>query len=138
MANRAKRVRVSYHDSVPLGDYDSVYEREGTLRRIGTSTLPTSSSRTATDSWSTTTSWTPPDDLHYALDPDGNLYDMALEADVMEEQVIAEGKKKGKKSLVSVRYAACSHLIIVLIHVPASTACHMDGGSPRYLPQGDD
>jgi len=103
MANRAKRARVSYHDSIPISDYDTIYEREGALRRVGTSILPSSSTRTATDSWSSTTSWTPPDDLHYALDPDGNLYDMALEAEVMEELVVVEKKKKGK-SLVSVRY----------------------------------
>jgi len=103
MANRAKRARVSYRDSIPISDYDAVYEREGTLRRIGASILPTSSTRTATDSWSTTTSWTPPDDLHYALDPDGDLYDMALEAEVMEEAEGVGKKKKGKKSLVSVR-----------------------------------
>jgi len=103
MANRAKRARVSYRDSILISNYDAVYEREGTLRRIGTSILPASSTRTATDSWSTTTSWTPPDDLHFALDPDGDLYEMALEAEVMEEPVVGAKKKKGKRSLVSVR-----------------------------------
>jgi len=103
MANRAKRARVSHHDSIPISDYDTVYEREGALQRVRTSILPTASARTATDTWNTTTSWTPPDDLNYALDPDGDLYDMALDADVMEERVVEEKKKKGKKSLVSVR-----------------------------------
>jgi len=103
MANRAKRARVSYHDSIPISDYDTVYEWEGALQRVGTLILPTASARTATDTWNTTTSWTPPDDLNYTLDPDGDLYDMALDADVMEERVVEEKKKKGKKSLVSVR-----------------------------------
>jgi len=103
MANRNKCARVSYHDSIPISDYDTVYEREGGLQRVGTSILPTASTRTVTDTWNTTTSWTPPDDLNYALDPDGNLYDMALEADMMEESVVQGKKKKGKKSMVSVR-----------------------------------
>ena len=104
MANRAKRPRVSYRDTVPFNEYDTVFEREGGLQRVGTSILPTSSTHTATDTWSSTTSWTPPDDPHYALDPDGGLYEMALEADVMDDSVVAEKKQKGKKSLVSVRY----------------------------------
>jgi len=104
MANRAKRARVSYCNTVPLNKYDTVFEREGGLQRVGTSILPTTSIRTATDTWSSTTSWTPPDDPQYALDPDGDLYDMALEADVMDDSVVPEKKQKGKKSLVSVRY----------------------------------
>jgi len=104
MANRAKRARVSYHNPIPISDYDTVYEREGGIQHIKTSILPSTSTRTATDTWSTATSWTPPDDLDYALDPDGNLYDMALEADIMEEEDVIEEKKKGKKSMVSVRF----------------------------------
>ena len=93
-----------YGNTISFNEYNTVFEREGSLQRVGTSILPTSSTRTATDTWSSTTSWTPLDNPHYALDPNGGLYKMVMEVDVMDDSVIAEKKQKGKKSLVSVQY----------------------------------
>jgi len=97
----AKRRRVAaYHDIIPVNDYDTVFERQEVRRRVGTSVLSTTTStRTATDSWNSTTAWAPPDDPHYALDPDGNLYDEALEAEVMEETLVTSKKGKGKSKV---------------------------------------
>ena len=101
---KRRHAPVGYHDSIPVNDYDTVYEREEVRRRVGTSILSTTTSvQTTADTWNTTTVWTPPDDPQYALDPDGNLYDEAVEAEVMDEDTVKI--KKGKeKSKVSVSY----------------------------------
>jgi hypothetical protein len=50
--------------------------------------------------WGTLT-WEPEDNLEYALDPDGDWYDEAVEADVMEETGPITKQKK-QRSKVSV------------------------------------
>jgi len=101
----AKRKREStsiYRESVPFDDgYGTVFEREASVRRTRTSLITSFVSRTQTDTWSTATTWGPPDDDHFALDADGDLYDTAVDADVMDEDSVG-GEKVTKKSKVSV------------------------------------
>ena len=94
---RKRTARVVYHDSVPHdGGYGTVFEKP-----LVTSLLSSSTTRTEADTWATATHWGPPDDLLFALDPSGELYDTAVDADVMEEVVVL-GDKSAKKSKVSV------------------------------------
>jgi len=96
---RKRAARAVYHDTVPHDDgYRTVFEKP--LGNPHPSSLTT---RTEADTWATTTSWAPPNDLLFALDPNGELYDTAVDADVMEE-IVMEGDKSAKKSKVSVSY----------------------------------
>jgi len=105
--------RTSYHDSVLIddngdGDYDVVYHHETLPRRLGNEvTTGTSSRSVAPDNnqWALKVTWAPQDDQNYALDTDGASYDMAVEAEVMEEheeQEIEVSKNKNPRSRVSV------------------------------------
>ncbi|KAF8954794.1 hypothetical protein BDZ97DRAFT_1927721 [Flammula alnicola] len=105
-----KRPRIStggaFHDVVPFLDdidYDLVHASEGTLRRVGNDFLSARVERDtkrAADSWQKTTSWSPPDDPQFALDPNGDLYDAVLEGQVMDEnpppEPLAANQKKKK------------------------------------------
>jgi len=92
-----------YRESVPHDDgYGTVFEREVSVRRVRSSLVPTFESHSQTDTWSTATTWGPPDDDHFALDADGVLYDMAVEADAMDEEpIVAEKVNKKSRVLVS-------------------------------------
>jgi len=91
-----------YRESVPYDDgYGTVFEREASVRRSRSSWITSVVSRTQTDTWSTATTWGPPDDDHFALDANGDLYDTAVDADVMDEGSIGR-EKVTKKSRVSV------------------------------------
>jgi len=91
-----------YRESVPHDDgYGTVFEQEVSVRRVRSSLVPTYGTRSQTDTWSMATTWGPPDDVHFALDADGDLYDMAVDADVMDEGPTG-GEKVSKKSRVSV------------------------------------
>jgi len=96
---RKRCARAVYHDTVPHdGGYGTVFEKS-----LGSSLLSSLTTRTEADTWATATSWAPPDDLLFALDPNAELYDTAVDASVMEEAVIP-GDKSMKKSKVSVSY----------------------------------
>ena len=105
-ARPRKRARASqpasYQDAIPLGDeFGIVYTQEhsNTLRPrpVERAVQP------ASDSWATLTSWSPPDDPTFALDPDCAWYDVALETHIMEDVGgQASPKKKKPRSMVSV------------------------------------
>ena len=91
-----------YRESVPYDDgYGTVFEREASVWRSRFSWTTSVVSRTQTDTWSTATTWGPPDNDHFALDADGDLYDTAVDANVMDEGSTG-GEKVTKKSRVSV------------------------------------
>lgn len=78
-----------------------VYTREDprTIRSIPVERVP----QPDTDSWEGMSSWSPPDDPMFALDPDGGWYDEAVESHVMDEiRPLAALKKKKGRSMVSV------------------------------------
>jgi len=103
-AKRKRTGAATYRDPVPHDDgYGTIFEREATVKRFGSSLLPSFTARTEADTWSTATTWGPPDDLHFALDPDGELYDRTVDADVMEEPVVMDKLKKSKVSVSRLR-----------------------------------
>jgi len=96
-----KQVRASqphsYQDAIPLGDeFEVVYTQEhhDTLQPR----LVERAAQPATDSWATLTSWSPPNDPTFALDP-GAWYDVALDAHIMED-VGAQASPKKKSFAV--------------------------------------
>ena len=110
---RIDRTAIQY-DSVQLDpddDYEQVHSREGRLKRVGASTrtavLPRTLLSNISTSWTFLSSWNPPDDPEYALDPDDGLYESALESDIMKEPPAAVKPKKKKRSKVSVRPVSC-------------------------------
>ena len=90
--------RSSYYETVPIdddddGDYSVVYHREAMPRRLGNEVVIGTSSRSVAlddNQWASKVTWAPQDDDNYALDPDGDSYDMAVEAEVMEEDDVQE------------------------------------------------
>lgn len=97
----------SYCDSVPnSNDYARVVAREERLVRVNNNLVP-GVPATAEDyqqdtpsTWAETTSWAPKDNTDYALDPDGDLYDYAVEANPMEDlppPAVSQLKEKEKK-----------------------------------------
>jgi len=104
-----KRVRVSqpdsYQDAIPLGDeFGIVYTQE---HRNTLQPQPVErAAQPATDSWATLTSWSPPDDPTFALDPDCGWYDVALGSHIMEDvgAQASPKKKKRPRSMVSVSF----------------------------------
>ncbi|KAJ3500320.1 hypothetical protein NLJ89_g9853 [Agrocybe chaxingu] len=82
----------SYHTYIPfsLDDYSDVHAREGRLIRVGpktTTALPARTVQKSDAQWRSVTTWAPLDDPEFALDPDGDWYDEAVEASVMEDKV---------------------------------------------------
>jgi len=111
----AKRARTkaqsTYHDSIPLTDkYDTVYAREESTSLR--SEPATRIAQTDTDSWSTTLSWSLPDDPFFALDPDGGWYDEVVESNAMDDipPKASTAKKKKARSTVSVSQDLISRL----------------------------
>ncbi|KAF8895002.1 hypothetical protein CPB84DRAFT_1848339 [Gymnopilus junonius] len=118
MDRPAKRQRLQlqrfHSDWVSLEDdegEDFVHVREGGLGRKGNhvrmSVMPREAERAlGMDSWVQATFWPTPNSTEFALDMTGDLYDEALEADVMDElpsPEVAATKSKWKISKVSVR-----------------------------------
>ncbi|PPQ76700.1 hypothetical protein CVT26_004470 [Gymnopilus dilepis] len=115
---RIDRTAIQY-DSVQLDpddDYEQVHSREGRLKRVGASTrtavLPRTLLSNISTSWTFLSSWNPPDDPEYALDPDDGLYESALESDIMKEPPAAVKPKKKKRSKVSKR----PHVVWMELH----------------------
>ena len=70
-----------------------------------TGSLPVADHIAGPEAWkSFTPSWSPPDDVNFALDPNAELYNLALEGSVMEDPPEAKKKKKAR-SQVSVSQA---------------------------------
>ncbi|KAF8156254.1 hypothetical protein BJ912DRAFT_1070633 [Pholiota molesta] len=93
----------AYHDAVPFlpdFDYTVVHASEGALRRFGNDLRPTRLERdvhSAAGSWEATTSWSPPDDPLYALDPSTDMYDTVLDGEVMDDFPVPEQEAAPKK-----------------------------------------
>lgn len=130
----------SYHDAVPLlnDDFDTVHSREGRLKRVGggihTAALPRDPHHGT--SWNSVYSWDPPDDLEFALDPDGDLYDDLVEGNVMEEHPAPDNPSKKKRSRVSVSfvYFFFNELDGLIICYTETASCCMDGTPSTNLP----
>ncbi|PPQ92727.1 hypothetical protein CVT25_014234 [Psilocybe cyanescens] len=77
-----------YHDPIPvLGDFDIIHASKGHVA----------------GAWEQVTTWAPPNDDTYALEPDGDWFNEAVVADVMvdlQPQRPAEKKNKKAQSLV--------------------------------------
>ncbi|PPQ93609.1 hypothetical protein CVT25_001013 [Psilocybe cyanescens] len=92
----------AYHNLLPVfADYDTIYSSEGATRTIGGTKH--AAHVKAAGVWEQVTSWAPPDDNNYALDPDGQWFDEAVEAEVMQEPEPPPVVKKKKRSKVSKR-----------------------------------
>jgi len=121
--------RAVYQNTVSHDDgYGTVFEKP-----LGNPFLPSLTTLTENDTWATATSWGPPDDLLFALDPNGELYNTTVDADVMEE-VVVQGDKSAKKSKVAVSYLYLYPNQPKLIAVSEAAACGMDGGLSRRVP----
>lgn len=111
MAHRpSKRPRVggSYHDPVPLTTgFSTVHAREGSLRRVGNELLTTPSEwfpqQEVDHAWNSATSWLPVDDLHFALDPNGEWYDEVVDRDVMQDHITVDGPALATRPKTRVR-----------------------------------
>lgn len=106
-----------YHDPVPSAtiDYNNVHLREERIRKVGTSfvTAPLASRvvHMSDEDWRSTKSWVVLDDPSFALDPDGDWYDEAVEGPVMQQdhpsaKIDGQGKKR-IRSKVSVGLESC-------------------------------
>ncbi|PPQ99597.1 hypothetical protein CVT26_009183 [Gymnopilus dilepis] len=115
-----KRVRVNQEGGVSQNlislhddDYSAIHYREGRLINYGTSIGVAPPARTlhaSARTWESVLAWGPEDDQNFALDPDGQWYDEAVEKDVMDEGTQqakdlpeSKKKKKRKRSRVSKR-----------------------------------
>lgn len=107
-----KRARVgayhqaSYHDTIPMfDDFSIIHSSEGGLRNVGGSSRPTRverSSNVDVSDWQNSTSWSPPDDENYALDPDGQQFNNVVQAEIMAVEPPPMKKQKKKRSVVAV------------------------------------
>ena len=93
--SKRARVRGSYCDSILFqDDFSVVHAREGRLRRVSNNvrTVPTERlpQHDIDHAWNSESNWLPIDDPEYALEPDGEWYDDALEADVMDPPIRVE------------------------------------------------
>jgi hypothetical protein len=80
-------------------------------------------SQKSSEEWRTTTSWAPLDDPGFGLDPDGDWYDEALDAHVMQDDPppaigLAESKKKvrSKVSVSRLSFLSLQGLIFQTSH----------------------
>lgn len=111
-AKRARTMRTkrsTFSNTIPLDDdFNVIHTSEGAIRNVGGvsgSSRKAQSSQHVEGTWEHLSVWEFPDDENLALDPDGTLFDQAVDADVMEEpvQVPPVVKKKKKRSMLSVR-----------------------------------
>ncbi|KAF8057953.1 hypothetical protein FPV67DRAFT_1676638 [Lyophyllum atratum] len=99
----------AYHDRVVLeDDFEVIHTREAQPIRVGNSSRVIESQRSpqrGRTSWSVGSHWMPEDNTELALDPNGDWYDEALDAPVMEERPSpqVQPKKKKKHTKVSTR-----------------------------------
>ncbi|KAG6822028.1 hypothetical protein H0H92_015595, partial [Tricholoma furcatifolium] len=80
-----------HHDRVALpDDFEVIHSRQAATIRVSNSSrvveTPRSPQRGRT-TWNLGSNWAPDDDTELALDPDGELYDLAMESQVLEEPV---------------------------------------------------
>jgi hypothetical protein len=119
--SKCARVGGSFHDSIPFrDDFSIVHAREGKLVRVSNDvrTAPMERLRQSDvdHAWNSASSLLPIDDPEYALEPDGEWYDEALGADVMDLPISVETptptaqKKKPTRSNVSVRLCLSTSL----------------------------
>ncbi|KAF8162353.1 hypothetical protein BJ912DRAFT_864825 [Pholiota molesta] len=101
----------AYHDAVPFlpdFDYTVVHASEGALPAIWQRLAPDAARERCTLSCGlleATTSWSPPDDPLYALDPSTDMYDTVLDGEVMDDFPVPEQEAAPKKKTnVSVRH----------------------------------
>jgi len=115
----------SYQDAIPIGDeFGMVYTQEH--RNTYQPQPMERSAQLATDSWATITFWTPPDDPTFALDPDCEWYDIALDTHILEDVgVQANPKKKKPRSMVSVS---------ILLGIPVNSLSYLHDRSARMSP----
>lgn len=146
MSRKNKRSRTaaeggSYHNFVPLGadDFFDVHCREDRVRKVGFKSFtvpPTRFTRKDNNQWRTAASWAPSDDPEFALDPNGTLYEEAVEAPVMEDRTPqpVTVEKKRERSKVSVSLDTMFTLLnIFLLHVTEATSSCLEGTSSIHL-----
>jgi hypothetical protein len=106
---RIKRSRVvveggSSHNFVPLGADDllDIHTREGCSIKIGSQKFTASPTRVTQKSnkhWRVATSWGPLDNPDFALDPDGALYNEAVDASIMQDTPVTVGMKNARSKV---------------------------------------
>jgi hypothetical protein len=91
---KRQRVGGAYHDPVPfVDDFSLFHSREGRLLRAGNEVFTASDERAPQDAdrtWNAASSWLPIDDPQFALDPDGEWYDEAMDGEVTEDHIPAD------------------------------------------------
>jgi hypothetical protein len=110
--SKRQRVGGAYHDPVPFADdFSLIHAREGKLIRVGNELLTAPAERSPQHddhTWNSASSWLPADDPQFALDPDGEWYDEAVDGGVMKDGFPLDGPasttqpKKRVQSKVSV------------------------------------
>ena len=144
---KGQRVGGAHRDPIPYADnFSAVHAREARVVHVGNQSLSVPTERLILqepdEAWNSAVSWLPVDDHQYALDPDGEWYDEALEGGVMEgfgdhaDGAAAKGKKR-VRSGVSVMsspsfYGSRADFFIA----PAS--CFLEECSPPDLLGGGD
>ncbi|KAF8069293.1 hypothetical protein FPV67DRAFT_1415377 [Lyophyllum atratum] len=93
--------KAAYHDRVVLeDDFEIIHSRDAQSRRVGNSSRVVESQRSpqrGRTSWLVGSRWEPEDDMELALDPNGDWYDEALDAPVMEDPPTHKVQPKKKK-----------------------------------------
>lgn len=103
----------SYHYTLdtPAEEYQYVCVKETNLRLVGRDRVTASSNTQilrTDDEWVSITSWMPEDSTDFALDENGDLYEHAIDASVMDVATgSSDSRKKKKRSQVSVSKLTC-------------------------------
>lgn len=101
---RNARIGGTYRDRIPLEEDFEVVQARTASRTTFSRTAVDLGSFSVPSPWTVGSSWAPEENDDFSLDPDGEWYDEALEADVgdvMESIVFFKAKKK--RSQASVR-----------------------------------
>ena len=87
--SKRQRVGGAYHDPVPFADdFSLIHAREGKLICVGNELLTATTEHSPQQDdhmWNSASSWLPADDPQFALDPDGEWYDEAVDGSVMKD-----------------------------------------------------
>jgi hypothetical protein len=121
-AQSSKRRRVdngSHHDRVELtNDFEVVHARE--VRVVEHGRLPRETPRSPQKGrtiWTTGVSWTPVDNPEFALDPDGDWYDVELNTPIADTTAFQDApppvKIKKKKTMRSVRFISIAIVLAI-------------------------
>ncbi len=128
-----------YHDLIPLEDDFEVVEAR-TISCSGPNGLAVETEQASyAASWNFGSSWAPEDNLDFALDPDGEWYDEALEADIadtMVDTLTSKGKKRIKRNQISVRlhdFPLTYLLTTVQYFLSGQATCLLENARTRYL-----